>query len=986
MKASVGGMREEVLNVQLAMVLASQGLVALPEQRLPDALPDVLVVFNGLRLGLEGKVADQPQAERLVWQQARERVDKGIAHLALALLYPPELRHVALPQLPDALKRSRLRFSVCEPFAERAQWQEGDLQVLTATLQLAYQRLASEDEVTKAVDILRDGVTELSREFLSAGVSAERVAKPLGIDPTSIASADEARRNAVTQIAALVLLNALLFQEELARCDHRVKNLAQCLAASSPHDELLEVWEFIRSDINYHAIFDLACEILLTLPPDKRLDEALRRCAEKVREIVRLRVTLRHDLAGRIYHRLLGDIAKPLGAFYTSVAAATLLLHLALNPRWWRLDWGDESAVAKLTIADFACGTGTLLMAAVQSVTDNFLRAANQSASRQIGTAGGDLAQRRQRLLTQLLENGIWGMDVLPSAVHLTATTLALPIPEVMVKGMHLYVLPLGISKDGTAHLGSLDFLRDATAQASLSLFPSPHRQGRRVTDRTRSTISVQLRPITLVCMNPPFTRSTGGNLLFGSLPEGEREKLQKALQRLIAQKDLKASATAGLGAVFVTLADQVVMPEGHLAFVLPKGLLSGVEWAKTRQLLADRYHLRALIVSHDPNRWNFSENTDLSEVLLIATRQPLGRSAGGQIGKSASREVGDRPPSPVTLCVNLWHNPTDPLKALLLAEQLRELSDEQPDTVHDLWLGDEKVGETVVVAWDTGQGSRDKASLKSLPHWLFPCAFAQGELVMTLLRLWRDGTFNETRLPLCPLQQLGELGPQRRDIYDGFEILEGTSTPTDYPAFWGHDAATVTTLHQSPNAYLAPLRRPRPKRPLRDAKLLWSRAGKVLIAERMWLNTQRLTAVLLSEPVLSNVWWPLKLRDGLDDRHAKVLTLWLNSTLGLLLLLANRLETRGAWVEFNKPTLHNLLVLDVRKLKAGQLKRLTDAFDRLAKVPLRPLPQMAEDEGRAAIDDAIRRALNLGDLTKLRHALAREPVITLAPLRQQRR
>jgi hypothetical protein len=256
----------------------------------------------------------------------------------------------------------------------------------------------------------------------------------------------------------------------------------------------------------------------------------------------------------------------------------------------------------------------------------------------------------------------------------------------------------------------------------------------------------------------------------------------------------------------------------------------------------------------------------------------------------------------------------------------------------------------------------------------------------MTLLRLWRDGTFNETRLPLCPLQQLGELGPDVRDIYDGFEILEGASTPTDYPAFWGHDAATVTTLHQSPNAYLAPLRRPRPKRPLRDAKLLWSRAGKVLIADRMWLNTQRLTAVLLPEPVLSNVWWPLKLRDGLDDRHAKVLTLWLNSTLGLLLLLANRVETRGAWVQFKKETLHNLPVLDVRKLKAGQLKRLTDAFDRLAKVPLRPLPQMADDEGRAAIDDAIRRALNLGDLTKLRHALAREPVLTLAPLRQQRR
>jgi len=518
--------------------------------------------------------------------------------------------------------------------------------------------------------------------------------------------------------------------------------------------------------------------------------------------------------------------------------------------------------------------------------------------------------------------------------------------------------LPLGISKDGTVHLGSLDFLHGEPIPATLSLFPPPHRQGRRVTDRTRSTVSIQLRPMALVCMNPPFTRSCGDNLLFGSLPKEEREKLQKALQRLIAQKDLKASATAGLGSVFVALADQVVKPGGHLAFVLPKGLLSGVEWAKTRQLLTDRYHLRALIVSHDPNHWNFSENTDLSEVLLIASRNPIG-----------VRRVDDRFPSPITLCVNLWHNPTDPLKALLLAEQLRELSDAQPDTIYDLWLGNEKAGETVIMRW---------SDLRALPHWLFPFAFAQGELVKTLLRLWRDGTFNETHLPLCPLQQLGELGPDRRGIHDSFEILEGTSTPTDYPAFWGHDARTVTTLHQSPNAYLAPSRRP-----LWKAELLWSGAGKVLIAERMRLNTQRLTAVLLSEPVLSNVWWPLRLRDGLDDHHAKALTLWLNSTLGLFLLIANRVETEGAWVQFKKGTLHNLLVLDVRKLKAGQLKQLTDAFDRLAEVPLHPLPQMADDEGRAAIDDAISQVLGLGDLTKLRRVLAREPIITLAPLRQ---
>jgi hypothetical protein len=47
--------------------------------------------------------------------------------------------------------------------------------------------------------------------------------------------------------------------------------------------------------------------------------------------------------------------------------------------------------------------------------------------------------------------------------------------------------------------------------------------------------------------------------------------------------------------------------------------------------------------------------------------------------------------------------------------------------------------------------------------------------------------------------------------------------------------------------------------------------------------------------------WWPLKLRDGLDDRHAKALTLWLNSTLGLFLLIANRLETQGRLGEVQK-------------------------------------------------------------------------------------
>jgi hypothetical protein len=45
---------------------------------------------------------------------------------------------------------------------------------------------------------------------------------------------------------------------------------------------------------------------------------------------------------------------------------------------------------------------------------------------------------------------------------------------------------------------------------------------------------------------------------------------------------------------------------------------------------------------------------------------------------------------------------------------------------------------------------------------------------------------------------------------------------------------------------------------------------------------------------------------------------LWLNSTLGVLLLIANRVETMGAWTKFKKPTLSAMPVLDVRQLKKG--------------------------------------------------------------------
>jgi hypothetical protein len=148
-----------------------------------------------------------------------------------------------------------------------------------------------------------------------------------------------------------------------------------------------------------------------------------------------------------------------------------------------------------------------------------------------------------------------------------------------------------------------------------------------------------------------------------------------------------------------------------------------------------------------------------------------------------------------------------------------------------------------------------------------------------------------------------------------------------------------------------------------------------------MWLNTQRAPAVLASERLLSNVWWPVRLRDTRSDDAAKALVLWLNSTLGLLVLFANRAETRGAWVDFKKPTLQNLPVLNLGELSPSQLKHLGEEFNRIASRELQPLSGIATDGTRKMIDDAICTLLGLPDLTPLRRQLSLEPILSLEPL-----
>ncbi|MFN8891196.1 MAG: hypothetical protein ACK5WA_02390, partial [Alphaproteobacteria bacterium] len=106
--------REEVVNTQLAILISKLGVTAEAETILVQGShrPDVIFQMRGLRVVIEGKYADHPNAGEVVLGDARKRVRSGIAHIAAAAVYPIELRSTPTTKILDVLSTAQLRFRV----------------------------------------------------------------------------------------------------------------------------------------------------------------------------------------------------------------------------------------------------------------------------------------------------------------------------------------------------------------------------------------------------------------------------------------------------------------------------------------------------------------------------------------------------------------------------------------------------------------------------------------------------------------------------------------------------------------------------------------------------------------------------------------------------------------------------------------------------------------------------------------------------------
>lgn len=734
------------------------------------------------------------------------------------------------------------------------------------------------------------------------------------------------------RIADFILLNTLIFHEILSNQFTDVKSLR--LIERNRQKTLADHWKRIEKRIDYKPIFKLANQVLNAYPTSPQTESVLARLQELALSIVSSGVHLRHDLMGRIYHKLLlQTMGGYYATYYTSVQAAVLISDLLIktpNPEWVL---SDLDAIERFRLIDPACGSGTLLSSTYSAIRDRFVLEHPAPTDQDLS-----------RLHRLLLEKCMYGFDVLDYASHLTLTTLAMHNPRAKFLTSNIYTLPNGIDREGNIYLGSLDYL---DPQISLK----PKRWGPTESDEDDATFELPLQPGSFDCvvMNPPFSRSANPNLKFGYKPPEVRQRMGNRLKQLTRNLKMEGIGVAGLGAHFVVLGDRLLGGGGRIGIVIPRHILSGVSWLKVRRTLQSKYEIEYVISNFDPTvveqlqGWCWSENTDLGEVLIIA------------------RKVSNKSERKCCMFVNVLNQPHNEVESLLLSQSIHSKRGQlQKTVVHKTWAELLQGGRLAAFAYFV----EDKWLSK---NWHMPCVFSHPEIVRLGLELSTD-------------KKLIALGPcltsKGRDIAIVKRNFHLSRAVTSYPMLYGHQSAMNTI--ELPDSHL---KYGKPKEGTKSHEMHRQFASDLLIAERPHINSECLLAVEVSKPVLATAFWEVKLS---NSSLRPLVLLWQNSTFGFILGLGIGANSRGPIFKIKQEHLDDILV---PKPNSTLLDRSRNFYNDLKSKQFNPFPQefelAAKGTGvRIEIDRFFAEELGLRvDLQNLYELLIKEPAMTLQQL-----
>lgn len=883
----------------------------------PGLRPDILITAPG-RAPVVIEAEYMPAAG--VEAEAKDRLGHKttayhrVIEAAIALRYPDEIGDAQ--DLSAALSDARLSYCVftendgASRFPETG-WLDGSVEDLADMVRLVS---VPQHAVDRATEILQEGIDGAAKVLDELDQTRPGITKSIA-NLLGMANVRQTRR-----MACAIIANALVFHDQIAGMHARIKSLAHACGdnVDNPQGEVLAAWTAILN-INYWPIFSIAKDIL------EHLDSAdaariLRRLRNTAQGVNATGVENAHDLTGRIFQRLIAD-RKFLATFYTLPASAALLARLAVD-KLEGVDWSSAEAVGKLRMGDFACGTGALLSAVYEQIAARHER------------AGGD----GSKLHKVMMEEVLYGCDVMPSAIHITGSTLSGVEPAVGFTNSRLYTMPYGRQQDGGVMIGSLELLQSSNVMTLFNTSDPALRTGS-AGEETAAQIRTDIPDDSydLVIMNPPFTKA--GSDWEGSERSEDSIKQFKGLSTdLDTQKEMAKSLKrytkdtcyhgfAGIASAFAALAHNKLKPGGVLALVLPLSAASGQSWLKFREMIS-QYYTKLTVLSlaaADNDDLSFSADTGMAECLVIARRVTPSDSPDGRARFTSLR----RKPQGFAHASSL-------AKAILDSERIRGIED-GPYGGTSLMIGSETAGEAI----DMPLSKDDWGAVR-----LSDSSVAQTAYALTKSKLWLPGLASFLELNVAVLSDVGKRGWHDMNITGSkAPFTKAPASPTaTFPALWNHNAKLEKRIVCQPDSQL--LVKPGMEKRASEA---WATASRTHVNRDFRFNSQPLAVAFTEQKSIGGTAWPNVSFD--DKRLEYAFAVWGNSTLGLICFWWRSSRQMAGRGRITVSGLDSLCVLDFRVLPHKHLKTAEKIFEEFREREFKPVYLADIDPNRALLD-----------------------------------
>lgn len=692
------------------------------------------------------------------------------------------------------------------------------------------------------------------------------------------------------------------------------------------------VWRDILEE-NWRSIFEPAVHVLERsgdVSP-RATGEALGLLVQAVEKIELARLGLHINVGAELFPKLSED-RKTAAAFYTQPATAELLAGLVIRRDALQADeWGSPEIFRKRRLADLACGTGTLLRAGYRRIC-----AMHEQA--------GGTVESVSLLHRGAMESGLVGTDISPIAAHLTSSSLA-----AIGAGEPYGDTDIGWVEVGgeVAVTGSLEYFANYQVQ---NLFAQV--AGRSTGEGgTEDSVAVPDASFDWILMNPPYSRTRGGQSAFdvAGLSEKERKDCQ-AKWKLLTRGE-PVNNKAGMAASFLALARKKVKRGGRIGFVLPLTAAFADSWAVTRRMIEREFRdiaVVAIAAGQALGKNAISADTHMEEMLLVATRREEERFA--------TKSEGD--PAPVH-CVTLLRPPTRVGEAGEIARAIAAALDRMDGGSLIVKAGDDELGQAL--AFNAGGEGAPWA----------PLGVTHADLTLAAGALARGRfDFADVRASFCvgmatigdvfvvgPTHDLiGHLrGKDPRGAFEFHPVGSATDAIGKDRTLWEANSKRQRRLILAPtHKGLAPAG----VGSKNQREVMRQYRSTLHYARNIRWTSQALLAAMTKHPALGGSSWTTLGHE--DARVRQAFVLWANSTFGMVVHWTQGQRTHVGRSRTQIGALKKIPCPRLDSLSDAALDRAAADFEALARADLLPACQGHADDVRRAIDEAVVRLLGL--------------------------